>query len=59
MTDAARTLGLTLLPLEARLADLPIEQTSTFEFVLNLRTARSLGLTVPPSIAFRADRVIE
>ena len=40
-------------------ADLPIEQPSTFEFVLNMKTARALGLTVPMSIIFQADRIIE
>ena len=47
------------IPRGAKSADLPVEEPTTFHFPINLKTAKALGLTIPPSVTALSDKIIE
>jgi len=61
LTEVFRQLGGQLIKIlrGTNLADIPIEQPSRFELVINLKTAKAIGLEVPAAVVLRADAIIE
>jgi len=53
------SISLGSIPKCAKSSDIPVEQPTKFEFIINLKAAKQIGLTIPPNVLARADRVIK